>query len=121
MTHMTCKNWRIIVVMAMLTVASAAMGGEDPEIEYLLQSIGSSDCTFTRNGTDHSAASAESHLRMKYGKTRRYIDDADDFIDKLASKSSWTGIDYSITCPESGKHSSREWLKQKLAEFRSTH
>lgn len=120
MKSTVCKNRRIFIATAMLTVMSVAAGSDsDPEIEYLLTSIGNSECTFTRNGTDYSAAKAESHLRMKYNKTRRYIDNADEFIDKLASESSWTGIGYSITCPESGKQSSRDWLNQRLAEFRS--
>jgi len=116
------RNWRLVLTLTMLVIMSVATGNDsDPEIEFLLTSIGSSDCTFTRNGIDHSAEKAESHLRMKYGKARRYIADADDFIDRLASESSWTGIDYSITCPESGKQSSRDWLNEKLADYRSSH
>ena len=92
----------------------------DAEIEYLLTRIGNSQCIFNRNGKDHSSGSAEAHLRMKYGKARRHIDDADDFIDRLASESSWTGVAYSIDCEGSEKQTSREWLTQQLNTYRAS-
>jgi hypothetical protein len=102
---------------AFATVAVAQ--NNDAEIEYLLTSIGSSNCVFIRNGTEHPAASAESHLRMKYEKTRRYIDNAEEFIDKLASESSWTGKSYTLACPGAEAQVTKTWLLERLGEYRT--
>jgi hypothetical protein len=111
----------LIAVFASQTTAFAQSPEvEIPEVEidYLLTAIGSSDCTFIRNNTRHTAADAEDHLRMKYGKTKRYIDSAEEFITKLASESSWTGKAYAIECPDSGLHSSGDWLSARLTTYR---
>jgi hypothetical protein len=106
----------LIAVFAGQTKAFAQ--SPEVEIDYLLTAIGSSDCTFIRNDTRHTAEEAEDHLRMKYGKTKRYIDSAEEFIAKLASESSWTGKPYAMECPDSGMHSSRDWLSSRLTTYR---
>ena len=113
---------RAVTVAAMLAAMPSVAFAEvtDPEIEYLLTTIGSSQCIFNRNGKDHSSDAAEAHLRMKYGKARRHIADADDFIDRLASESSWTGVAYSIDCQGSEKQTSREWLTKRLSTYRAS-
>lgn len=106
--------------MTLATYASVAVAqNSDTEIEYLLTAIGSSNCVFIRNGTRHPAKDAESHLRMKYGKTRRYIDDAAEFVTKLASESSWTGKPYILDCPDMETQTTKTWLSEKLAEYRA--
>ena len=113
---------RTITIAAILAAMPSVAFTEvsDPEIEYLLTTIGSSQCIFTRNGKDHSSDSAEAHLRMKYSKARRHIADADEFIDRLASESSWTGVAYSINCEGSAKLTSREWLTKRLSTYRAS-
>jgi hypothetical protein len=109
----------LLAAMALATYASIAVAqNSDTEIEYLLTAIGSSNCIFIRNGSQHSAEDAESHLRMKYGKTRRHIDDADEFVTKLASESSWTGKPYTLDCPDTETQTTKIWLLEKLAEYR---
>ncbi|TDJ42325.1 MAG: hypothetical protein E2O50_06530 [Gammaproteobacteria bacterium] len=105
----------MLTAFATVTVAQ----NNDAEIEYLLTSVGSSNCVFIRNGTQHPAANAESHLRMKYEKNRRYIDNADEFIYKLASKSSWTGKPYTLACPGAEVQATKSWLLERLAEYRA--
>jgi len=109
----------LLAATALATYASVAVAQySDTEIDYLLTTIGSSNCIFIRNGTRHSAENAESHLRMKYGKARRYIDDADEFVTKLASESSWTGKPYTLDCPDMETKTTKIWLLEKLAEYR---
>jgi hypothetical protein len=105
----------MLTAFATVTVAQ----DNDAEIEYLLTSVGSSNCVFIRNGTQHPAANAENHLRMKYEKTRRFIDNADKFIDKLASKSSWTGKPYTLACTGAEVQTTKSWLLERLAEYRT--
>jgi hypothetical protein len=109
------------VLLALTTLAVHAENSTDTsnEIEFLLHAIGSSNCSFERNGTAHSAPQAEEHLRMKYNKARKHVATADEFIDKLASESSWTGKPYFIKCQDT-EEPSRNWLSTKLTELRSS-
>jgi len=93
--------------------------GSDAEVQYLLQFVADSGCTFTRNGSDHDSVDAADHLRLKYDKGRRYAGSAEDFIDRLASESSWTGKPYTVNCD--GKvENSGAWLHRALEQYRGT-
>jgi hypothetical protein len=89
----------------------------DREIGYLLDFVGDSGCTFSRNGKEHVAADAADHLRLKYSRGRRYAGSAEQFIDRLASESSWTGEPYTVTC-DGVTESSGEWLHRALERYR---
>jgi hypothetical protein len=89
------------------------------EIDHLLAFVAASGCTFHRNGGDHDSKAAADHMRLKYGRGKRYADTADHFIDRLASQSSWTGKPYTVTC--NGKNEpSGDWLNRELSRYRST-
>jgi hypothetical protein len=117
---MTRRNYRIGLLAIQLTLTTVATAADDTaaEIQYLLEEVGASHCTFVRNGERHSAQRAEDHLRMKYNKASKYIDDAEEFIDKIASQSSWTGEPYAIECPNAATESSRSWLLARLQSHR---
>jgi hypothetical protein len=97
--------------------ASGAGASSNPEIEYLLAYVADSGCVFHRNGEDHDAADAADHLRLKYSRGRRYADSTEHFIDRLASKSSWSGKAYSVTCGDKTE-ASGDWLHRALADYR---
>lgn len=103
----------------LLSVTTHADERADAEIEHLIQSIADSGCTFVRNGKRHSPTAAESHLRMKLRRGKRYVSDAESFIDRLASKSSMSKKPYFIECDGEEPVPSGEWLKQRLSEYRS--
>ena len=110
---------KLLLLIALFAGQTTAFAqSPEVEIDYLLTAIGSSDCTFIRNDTRHTAADAEDHLRMKYRKTKRYIDSAEEFITRLASESSWTGKPYAIECTDSGAQSSSDWLSARLTTYR---
>jgi len=114
------KIRNLIAVVTLCSIAPITTAQDnDSEIEHLLTAVGSSNCVFVRNGTRHTAESAESHLRMKYGKTRRYIDNAEEFITKLASESSWTGKPYTLDCPDKEEQVTKDWLFVQLNEYRA--
>lgn len=112
---------RLLGAMCLVLVMSGnAMAAEesDPEVQYLLTFVADSGCTFTRNGSDHDSQGAADHLRLKYDKGRRYAGSADQFIDRLASESSWTGKPYTVDCD--GKvENSGVWLHRALEQYRS--
>lgn len=110
----------LVLLQLTFAPAFAVDDSADLEIQYLLQAVGSSDCTFVRNGEKHTAPRAEDHLRMKYNKARKYIDDAEDFIKKIASESSWTGRPYTIECPNQDAEPSGNWLLARLQEHRQS-
>lgn len=87
------------------------------EIDYLLEFVATSGCNFIRNGSAHNPADAADHLRLKYSRGKRYVDNAEQFIDRLASESSWTGKPYSVECAGETQPS-KDWLYQALAEYR---
>lgn len=114
--HALCLLLSLTVTI--LTTPVLADVSAPPRIEFLLQSIGNSGCRFIRNGSTHTSAEAEKHLRMKYNRTRSRIRTAELFIDKLASASSWTGKPYAVNCSDREPEPSRLWLYRKLDEFR---
>lgn len=89
----------------------------DTEIQYLLAFVAASQCSFVRNGTAHDPADAADHLRLKYSRGANYVDSAEQFIDRLASESSWSGKPYTVIC-EGVTLPSRDWLYQALEQYR---
>jgi len=108
----------LLLILGMSVAASAS--DADAEIQALLSAVGNSGCSFSRNGSEYSATKAESHLRLKYSRGKRYAPTAEDFIERLASRSSWTGIAYTITCPGAATRPSGQWLAARLEEIRNT-
>lgn len=104
------------LLLLMLALPAAA---EDAEIEYLLTSVEQSHCTFVRNGDAHPSAEAADHLRMKYGRAGWRVKGADQFIDRIASKSSLSGRPYTMQCGDAEAYPTRDWLSERLAEYRA--
>lgn len=107
----------LIAAIMYLPLATHASDTTEQEVEYLLDFVSTSGCTFTRNGSDHDSAGAADHLRLKYSNGKRYVNNADQFIDRLATKSSWTGKKYTVTC-DGQTQPSGEWLHQALDGYR---
>lgn len=91
----------------------------DTEVQFLLEFVSGSGCIFIRNGSEKNAADAADHLRLKYSRGKRYVDSADQFIDRLASESSWTGKKYTVNC-DGRVSESGVWLHRALAELRGS-
>lgn len=89
----------------------------DAEVQYLLSFVSDSGCIFIRNGSEKSAADAADHLRLKYSRGKRYVNSADQFIDRLASESSWTGKKYTVSCAGQTRESG-SWLHRALTDYR---
>ena len=87
----------VLSLVATSTAATPDAAGER-EIEHLLQFVGTSGCTFVRNGTPYPADKAREHLASKYRYARTRLASADDFIKYLATDSSTSGEPYRIVC-----------------------
>ena len=110
---------RALILLALLAVgaAQAAVSNTEEEIRYLLQFVADSGCTFTRNGSDHDSADAADHLRLKYSRGKRHVNSAEQFIDRLATQSSWTGRAYTVTC-DGRTRPTGDWLHHALRAYR---
>ena len=105
------------LLLAWTLLGTAQAADSDPEVEYLLEFVEQSGCDFERNGSVHDSADAADHLRLKYRRGGKYVNNADQFIDRLASESSWTGKKYTVTC-DGVTEPSGEWLHRALEEHR---
>ncbi|HEX8548503.1 MAG TPA: DUF5329 family protein [Cytophagaceae bacterium] len=93
---------------------------EREKIELLLQSIKSlKDVKFERNGSVHEADAAVKLLKSKLNKVGIDNVTAQEFIEKIASKSSTSGQPYYIIYPNGSKITAGEFLKKKLQEIES--
>ena len=89
----------------------------DAEIQYLLEFVATSQCSFIRNGNLHKPADAADHLRLKYSRGKKHVNSAEQFIERLASESSWSGQPYTVVC-NGTTQPSKEWLYRALGEYR---
>jgi Family of unknown function (DUF5329) len=106
------------------STSAAARGRESEElterekIERLLKAIESAEGdVFIRNDVAHSAKDAAEHLRSKWNAAGGEITTADDFIDKIASKSSLSGEPYRVRLVDGEEVNAGDYLKDKLKEI----
>ena len=100
-----------------LVATSATM---DEEIDALLDAVGSSECLFVRNGKEYDVDAAVSHLQLKRKNGGRYFKTTEEFIERIASKSSFSGKPYEIHCAEVPPQSASDWFSDRLEEIRKT-
>jgi Family of unknown function (DUF5329) len=108
-----------LIAFAFLAVypASAAQVDMDAEIDYLLTTVAESDCVFIRNGKEYDGADARNHLQMKRERGRKYYDTTELFIERIASKSSWSGKPYRIRCDDQEVEAAA-WFTDVLNRYR---
>ena len=110
----------VSVALLLLGLSPLAVAQDtDAEIDFLLEAVAESGCTFIRNGKEHSAADARDHLAMKRRRGKRYYDDTDQFIERIASSSSWSGKPYLIACESAGPRPIKSWYLERLREYRA--
>jgi hypothetical protein len=85
------------------------------KIEQLIKSIETlKGCQFYRNGSWYSSSEAASHLKMKWGKAGSTVKTANDFIDKIATKSYMSGEAYKIKMTDGKEISTHDFLYAQL-------
>jgi hypothetical protein len=120
-------NLRLItgaVLMLGLTLALVTRA-EPPtnvqiEVNFLLGYIDGSACEFYRNGTWRDSKAAQEHLRDKYQYLveRNQIKTTEDFIEMAATKSSFSGQPYMVSCNGGATVTSNQWLHDELVRLR---
>ena len=122
MTLRTLAIATLLLVAAALRAPAQATGAltEDEKIERLIRSIADlKDATFIRNGDEHTAAEAAGHLRTKWQRGKKHVKTADDFIEKIASKSSISGKPYTIRFKDGKEVESGTYLRDELKKLAS--
>ena len=109
----------VAVILICGSVAVAEDSRMDSEIDFLLDSVVTSDCVFIRNGKKHDAMAARKHLQLKRKRGKRYFSSAEEFIERLASKSSWSGDAYLIQCGSEPQKSANDWFTALLLKYRT--
>jgi hypothetical protein len=91
------------------------------EVNFLLGYVEGSGCQFYRNGTWHNSKDAQVHLRDKYKwlVARNQINTSEDFIEKAATQSSFSGLAYAVACNGGAAVPSKQWLRAELARLRT--
>ncbi len=106
----------LLLLLFMFFSAGTSMAGE-AEIQYLLEFVDNSGCTFIRNGKEYPPQKASEHLEFKYSKVKKRIKTTEDFVEKIASKSSITGKKYKVSC-DGFELDSESWLMDALKSYR---
>jgi hypothetical protein len=91
------------------------------EVNFLLGAMSGSGCEFYRNGDWYNARKAVEHMRDKYRYLidRNLINTTEQFIERAASESSFSGKPYQIRCNGGAAVASHQWLSEKLVELRA--
>ena len=115
-----CTLW-IVGLLVIIGARAADPVSVRTEVGYLLGAIEAADCAFYRNGQWYDAHAAAAHLSHKYEllTATGQIQTAEDFIDKAATRSSFSGVTYQVRCGSAAPQLSAEWLRAILSQHRA--
>lgn len=90
------------------------------EINHLLDKVGTSSCSFNRNGTWYTGPEARKHLERKldYMISRGMVTSAEQFVADAASASSLSGKPYLMKCGNDEPKRCGDWLQVELRRMR---
>jgi uncharacterized protein DUF5329 len=120
------RRLRLAGVLSIVLAGLAARAGaanpvrpleEQKKIDYLIGEVKRSTATFLRNGAEHTATRAASHLARKLRFAGERVQTARDFIVGIASKSETSGKIYEIRWPGGRRQPLAEWLRSRLAAY----
>jgi hypothetical protein len=98
--HRLAKKLSCLALAGFLWPAWAMPPAEEARVERLLRALGQEkELRFLRNGTEYPASKAEEHLRLKFERSRAYLDSAEEFIDRAGARSSVSGEPYLVRPP----------------------
>jgi|SRR5271166_5005818 len=102
------------------TRSPAQVNSAQIEIAHLLTFVGLSKCDFYRNGTWYTAAQAQAHLDEKLAllRTGNQVQTAEQFIEKVATKSALTNLPYRVRCAGVETVGVSDWLGSELRHYR---
>jgi len=94
---------------------AAPARSEAEKIEAMMTRVEAhTELEFIRNGKSYTSVEAARHLRMKYAFAGSRVKTAEDFIDKIASGSSQSGIPYLVRQRDGLTISAADFLHREL-------
>ena len=87
------------------------------EIERLIERVATSDIGFVREEVTYTGTEAAAHLRKKLQWSGPDVITANDFIDKVASRSLLTGNPYLVKLPNGKTVKAKAWLRKMAADL----
>ncbi len=100
-------------------LAAPTLASVNAEITALMTRLDTGRCEFNRNGSWYSSSEAKAHLLLKLGGAGDF-QSAEQFIERVGSRSSMSGRLYLVRCGVSTPIASGEWLTAQLKEIRSS-
>lgn len=105
----------LLLLFITLPLASAADESAATKINGLINHVESlTGATFIRNGKEYTAANAAKFLRGKWDSNKKDVKTPEDFITKVATKSSTTGKPYLIRFKDGKETPCGEYLTTRL-------
>ena len=114
-----------IIIMLLLLMSNHTLSkelNESEKIDWLINQVKMSDISFLRNGDVHTSKEAAKHLRFKltsakkmfwfFGPEKNFK--VQEFIDKIASKSSSTGNEYKVRLKDGTVITTKKWMDNKM-------
>ena len=116
------KNIAVLFFTALFVFSGinvCAHMSEEAKIEYLIASVKKTPkgTKFVRNGKEYDSERASRHLKTKYTRAKKHAATAELFIENISSKSSVTGIEYSVRFADGETMTAREFFTEKLKEI----
>ena len=109
------------ILFALVALGFARDAREQARIDFLLHEVETAKgVVFVRNGSEHDAASAAKHLRMKLDYAGNRVKTAEEFVKYCASESSLTHQRYTVRLPNGKTLDAAEYFTAKLREFDAT-
>lgn len=110
----------VLCCFGAFTARAAEVIPEDRRIEALLTAVAAQkDAAFIRNGTTYDSATAVKFLRGKWSRQRTEIRTAEDFVVKIATKSSTTGQPYRLKFKDGREVDCADFLRTRLATLKA--
>ena len=111
----------VCLAVARPEIAGAVTTHEQLRIDALLAAIDQENSLiFIRNGSEHTAQEAVSHLKLKLGRAGNRISTAEEFIDHLATGSSFSKKPYLVRRPGSEPEPAGPYFHRLLLEVAPT-
>jgi len=114
------KYKSILLVICILLSTNFVSAKENKEIDFLLSFVEASECTFIRNGKEYESKEARKHLEKKYNYAKSRIKSAEDFINRIATKSSMSKKPYHVRCQVEEVVLTSQWLAGALEAERKS-
>jgi hypothetical protein len=103
----------LFVLMGLCSISLAAEAAEQVKIDASLGRMEKSDLIFIRNGSEYAGKAAADHMRSKLKHAGDAVRTFEDFVEKIATKSSMSGKPYLVKFKDGSTVELAKWLREK--------